>query len=85
MTKVFVHAPLKSDLGEPIIRIHEDLMMELEITVDDFVYIMFKKNQLIAKPWPLYSGDKFSVRLDFPFLKALNITFGDAVEIEKAV
>lgn len=82
-TRVFVHAPYKQDLGEPIIRIHEDLMEELKIKEYDFIYITGKKNRLIAVAWHMESGDKHSVRLDFPFIKALNITFGDAVDIAK--
>jgi len=83
MTKVFVHAPYKQDLGEAIIRIQEDLMEELKIKEYDFIRISGKKNSLIAVAWHMESGDKHSVRLDFPFLQALKITFGDSVDIVK--
>ena len=85
MTKVFVHAPYKMDLGHPTIRIHEDLMKELKLEDNDFVYISKGKIQLIAKALSYAPGkNKRSVRLDYPFLHALDITFGDSVEIVKA-
>lgn len=84
MSKVFVHAPFKSDLGHPIIRIHYDLMKELKLEDDDFVVITKGKIQLIAKAFTMKLCDKHSIRLDYPFIKALNITFGDSVEIVKA-
>ena len=84
MTKVFVHAPFKSDLGQPIMRIHADLMKELDLIEGDFIYITSKNIQLIAKAATQKLCDKHSVRLDYSFIKALNITFGDSVVVLKA-
>lgn len=84
MTKVYVHAPFDSDIGKSIISISEDLMRELDLKDGDFIYITKAKIQLIAKAKLMFSGDKYSIRLDFSFLKALHITFGQSVEIVKA-
>lgn len=48
MTKVFVHASLKSDLGEPIIRIQEKLMNELAVITINMGQVL-KKAALDSK------------------------------------
>ncbi len=74
------------DIGRKIARIDREAMMELNVSIGDFIEIEGPKGRAIAQVWRAYPSDegKGIIRIDGYIRESIGVGVGDIVTVRKA-